>query len=125
MHVFLYFQHSPRRPGNFTINIVFSNDDRTPDREVPIDRKDAKAGHPGSCRIGEFVLTCRGDKWWVLKRDEEFEELSTEFGSPSHENEDWWYSGSYENEENVISTALADVNRDVKTVLKKLVVASS
>ena len=71
----------------------------------------------GPHRIGRFVGARRGDKWWILRRDD--------FAiGRSLSNEDYWYPTDYEDQSLMINEAIKDVTRDIEVVCQKLGLSS-
>jgi len=119
-HVFLHFQTHKSIGGRFTINVILATDELAP-RNFYSPNAAVLLGKfvEGPNRIGRFLPTRRGDKWWQMCRDEVTEELARRTGL-SFQKPDWWCPNSYENEEEVIRDAIADVTSSVKAALSQL-----
>jgi hypothetical protein len=120
VHVFLHFQTHSNFGGLFTINVILETEDSDP---CPVRFQDrAKLIDDflqGPNRIGRFLQTRRGDKWWQLCRDEGKEILGQKLGQ-SLFNKDWWYPKDYEDIPAVVQDAVADVTFSVHITLTQL-----
>lgn len=105
-HVFLYFQHSPKawQVGRFTINVVLSADKQNP--QMAIGKRSGADFADGYYRIG--FLVGKKDKWWHLNQDD------PPIISAA------WRPLSYDDPETVLSEAVADVTRDVLSIMRLL-----
>ncbi len=110
LHVFLWFQHSSYawKVGRFTVNIIFSPNDRGPENLshdfTPTDGVSFSGGryYRIGCMIGDK------DKWWNLK-DNRGSRLT-----------DTWRPSSYEDYDAVLSQAVADVTSDIRKALTRI-----
>jgi hypothetical protein len=118
VHVFLHFQTHSNFGGLFTINVILETDSSPP---IRLHDREKLIGDflQGPNRIGRFLQTRRGDKWWLLCRDECKEILSQKLGQ-SLFNEDWWYPKDYEEIPAVVRDAVADVTFSVHLTLTQL-----
>jgi hypothetical protein len=109
VHVYLYFQHSPKawQVGQFTVNVVLASDEHNPSHwGSATNANDGSPFWEGPERIG-YVIGKR-DKWWRLKDRQRPIVPQT------------WCPSSYADPKVVIEEAVEDVSRDVLTVLQKL-----
>jgi hypothetical protein len=121
-HVFLQFQTTWQEAGKFTINLIVV-DEGCELSDISENAYAWKCGGRlphGAHRIATFLENVRHDKWWYLCADRE--DLLID-------NADWrerririrangWAVDNYENEAQVIESAVEDVTRDVATALR-------
>lgn len=120
LHVYLHFQTHKNVGGKFTINVILSRDELAP-RQWHQRDEPAVVGRyiEGPNRIGGFLDTRRGDRWWVLCRDEVSERLGERTGL-DFKNGDYWYPEDYDDVDRIVADAVADVTRSVRMALDRL-----
>lgn len=108
MHVFVYFQHSPKawETGVFTANVILSKREDAPVVLMQYGPADDGTTGEGCYRLGPFLGG--RDKWWLLLR-----------GSSTSGPNDWRASRNGDPAA-VIAEAVADVTRDVRSALERL-----
>ncbi|HYO09573.1 MAG TPA: hypothetical protein VER17_11430 [Tepidisphaeraceae bacterium] len=120
--VYLCFQHNQKVPGEFTVNVILAHDGEEP-RYWGVHPDEVRPGETlgdGPRRISQFLPHVRHDKWWHLKRDEHYAEFCRSLGHEFKLPNDYWRPASYDDEQEVIRTAVLDVTRDVQSTLEQL-----
>lgn len=117
VHAFLHFQHSDKswRVGSFTINVTLLRQFEPLKCSLVGSALNADNPEEGGYRIGLFCG--RRDKWWHLKVIDKSPVFGVIAWKPMG---DIWEATAYDDEIQVIHEAIADVNRDVGSVLVKL-----
>jgi hypothetical protein len=118
--VYLWFQHSAKVPGKFTVNIILATQGKDPRQwGFPEEVRPGEKFGDGPRRIADFLRDGRHDKWWQLRQEDmRLEEWRLQVGLSPAEHD--WRPASYDDEQEVIGFAVLDVTADVQTALTQL-----